>query len=102
MLLNECKQYKDFYWQRAHLFYFNAKTLGKVVKNSNFEVFNISYVQRYSIENFMNWFMVGKPQIQEPIFTTKSTYEWLEDYYKNYLCKKRKSDTLVLIAKPLN
>ena len=100
MLLKECKQYKDFYWQRAHLFYFNVKTLEKIVKNSNFVTVDVSYVQRYSIENFMNWFTVGKPQIEEPIFTTKSTYKWLEDYYKNYLCEKRKSDTFILITKP--
>lgn len=100
MLLWECEEYRNFYWQRAHLFYFNAKTLKEVVKESNFLTVDISYVQRYSLENFMNWFIVGKPQIMRPVFQTGDTYKWLEDYYKDYICKKGKSDTLILIATP--
>lgn len=99
MLLEACKEYRNFYWQRAHLFYFNAKTLKKVIRKAGFTIDNIFYVHRYSIENFMNWSILGKPQIEKPGFQTKNSYAWLEDYYKKYLCKIGKSDTLILIAK---
>lgn len=99
MLLSACEGYRNFYWQRAHLLYFNAETLKKTVENAGFLIINISHVQRYSIENFMNWFITGKPQIERPLFKTESAYLWLEDYYKKYLSEKGKSDTLVLIAK---
>jgi len=100
MLLDNCKEYRDFYWQRAHLSYFKAKTLKKAVKKSGFSIVDISYIQRYSIENFMNWFLLGKPQIEKPTFQTKGLYKWLEDYYKEYLCQAGKADTLILIARP--
>lgn len=99
MFLDNCKKYRDFYWQRAHLFYFNAQTLKELAKKAGFSPVDIFYIHRYSIENFMNWFILGKPQIVSPKFRTKSTYKWLEDYYKKYLCKIGKSDTLILAAK---
>lgn len=99
LLLKECKGYRDFYWQMAHLSYFNDRTLKRVVKEAGFLVDKIFYTHRYSIENFMNWFVLGKPQIEKPNFKTKGDYKWLEDYYKDYLCKIGKSDTLVSVLK---
>jgi len=82
------------------LFYFDKRTLEKVLKKSNFLTVDIFYVQRYSLENFMNWFVIRKPQIMRPTFKTKGCYKWLEDYYKINLCKKGKLDTLIMIAVP--
>lgn len=100
MLLWSCQGYRDFYWQRAHLFYFNVKTLKKIIQKAGLSIVDISYVQRYGLENFMNWFISGQPQLQKPLFQTKSEYKWLEDYYKKCLSKTGKTDTLILIAKP--
>ena len=99
MLIGACEGYRNFYWQRAHLLYFNAKTLKKTIQKAGFSIIDVFHIQRYSIENFMNWFILGKPQIKTPLFQTESIYKWLEDYYKKYLSKKGKSDTLILIAK---
>lgn len=99
MLLEACEKYRDFYWQRAHLFYFNAKTLKKVVEKAGFSIISTSYVQRYGIENFTNWLALGKPQIGKPVFQTSGIFKWLEDCYKKYLSKVAKSDTLILITK---
>lgn len=96
MLLEASQEYRDFYWQRAHLLYFDKESLKKVAQRAGFSTLDISYVQRYSIENFMNWFTSGRPQIERPSFQTKSKYKWLEDYYKKYLCQIGKSDTLIL------
>ncbi len=100
LLLTVSKNYRDFYWQRAHLSYFNATTLKKVVQKAGFSIIRSLYTHRYSIDNFMNWFILGKPQIERPVFQTKGSYKWLEDYYKEYLCQKGQSDTLISIAKP--
>lgn len=36
MLLSVSKEYRDFYWQLAHLSYFSEKTLKEIIKNSGF------------------------------------------------------------------
>lgn len=98
-LLLENKNYKDFYWQRAHLSYFYDNSLIKTIKKSGLLTKDVFFVQRYGLKNFMHWLVVGKPQIDEPIFQTNGKYKWLENYYKNYLCKSGKSDTLIVVAK---
>lgn len=98
LLLDACREYRDFFWQRAYLLYFDGKTLKKTVQKAGFSIVDISYIQRYGIENFMNWFIMGKPQLKKPAFQTNGTYKWLEDYYKKYLCKIGRPDTLMLIA----
>lgn len=98
LLVLDSKYYKKFHWQRGHLFYFNEKTLVKVVKKAGFSIKNTHYIQRYGLENFMQWFLIGKPQILKPNFHIEGKYKWLEDYYKNYLCKIGKSDTLLVVA----
>ena len=100
ILLGSCEGYRNFYWQRAHLLYFNVETLRRAVQNAGFSIIDISHIQRYSIENFMNWFVLGKPQIDTPLFKTESAYLWLEDYYKEYLSKRGESDTLIITAEP--
>lgn len=99
LLLSENREYGEFYWQRAHLSYFDAKSLVKIVRKSGFSIKNICYIQRYGLENFMHWFMIKKPQIGKPSFQTNGGYRWLEDFYKKYLCNTGKSDTLILVAK---
>jgi len=100
LLLETSKNYRDFYWQRAHLAYFNNMTLKRVIQKADFSIIKTFYTHRYSIDNFMNWFLLGKPQIEKPIFQTKGPYKWLEDYYKGYLCQAGKADTLILIVRP--
>ncbi len=90
--------YRNFYWQRAHLSYFNTKTLKMVLKKAGFTQLKFYYYQRYGIDNFMNWMVTGKPQLSSPSFTTKSNYKWLEQYYKEYLIKSGKSDTLLAVT----
>jgi SAM-dependent methyltransferase len=99
MLLSTSKEYRNFYWQVAHLSYFNEGVLRKIIDKSGFIVHSVAYVQRYGIENFMNWIVAGAPQIKNPTFSTEGDYAWLERYYKNYLCKIGRSDTIILIAK---
>ncbi|OGZ75360.1 MAG: hypothetical protein A3I87_02785 [Candidatus Staskawiczbacteria bacterium RIFCSPLOWO2_02_FULL_39_8] len=100
LLVVENKQYDAFYWQRGHVFYFNKKTLTQVVKKGGFLIKSFEYVQRYGLENFMHGQVKGKPQIDKPTFQIEGEYKWLEDYYKSYLCKIGKSDTMIIVIKP--
>jgi len=96
-LLATCPPYRAFYWQRAHLAYYNAQTLRKVLKRAGLKVKKSLYVQRYSLQNLMQWMIKGEPQLQQPTFAAKS-YGWLETFYKNQLSKQKQTDTLIIIT----
>lgn len=99
MLLSVSQEYMNFYWQLAHLSYFNRKVLGEIINKSEFVTDNVIYIQRYGIENLINWISAGTPQIEKSAFEIEGAYAWLEKYYKNYLCSIGKSDTMIFIAK---
>lgn len=89
--------YRKFYWQRAHIHYFNPPSLKKVIKNNLLKV-RIVGVQRYSIENMFNWKLTKKPQMSNPTFCLLKEYFWLEQSYKNYLTKNLICDTIIAIV----
>jgi len=98
LMLKSNKAYYDFYWQRAHLLYFSSDTLIKIIKKAGFPKYKVCFKQRYGIENFMNWHIHNKPQIDKPSYHTIGNYKWLEDFYKNYLINSGKADTLIVVA----
>lgn len=91
--------YRKWYWQRAHLSYFSPRNLKKVLKKAGFIDVKVKGVQRYSIENMLNWKLNKKPQLDQPTMRLSKQFEWLENYYKNYLEKKLECDTLIAIVK---
>jgi len=90
-------KYTKFYWQRAHLSYFNPKTLKKVFQKAGYNV-KVFGVQRYSIENLINWKLSGKPQISLPTYNLPQELDWIDKYYKTQLEKQLKCDTLIAIC----
>ena len=90
--------YKNWFWQMAHVNYFTPKILKKILKSENFTNIEILGVQRYSIENLFNWRLNGKPLLIKPSFDLPLEYNFLEKYYKNYLQKNLISDTLLVTA----
>jgi 2-polyprenyl-3-methyl-5-hydroxy-6-metoxy-1,4-benzoquinol methylase len=99
LMLETCQSYNKFYWIRAHLNYFSKKTLSTVLKKAGFSNIEILFVQRYGVENMVNWISTGTPQIKKPVFTIPDPYKWLEDYYRNYLEDTGRSDAIVAVAK---
>mgnify|MGYP003802959663 CR=1 FL=1 len=95
--LDSNKSYRNFYWQRAHIHYFTPKILRMVLHKAGFTV-NIKGIQRYSIENFMNWKLTGKPQLENPTFSLPDEYRWIDSFYKNKIEKLLKSDTIIAIG----
>ncbi len=89
--------YREFYWQRAHLHYFNPKSLNSVIKKAGLRT-KIVGVQRYSVENMINWKLTNKPQINNPAFTLEEPYREIDEYYKKSLEKILKCDTIMAVC----
>ena len=92
------KFYKEFYWERAHIHYFNSKSLKTVINLGGFNGIKITGVQRYSIENFFHWRLKNKPQMENPTYSLSGELNWLDESYKKYLERNLICDTLISIA----
>ena len=92
------KFYKEFYWERAHIHYFNPKSLKTMINLGGFKSIKITGVQRYSIENFFHWRLKNKPQMENPTYSLSGKLNWLDESYKKYLERNLICDTLISIA----
>ena len=92
------KFYKEFYWERAHIHYFNPKILKNVIHKSGFKNIRIVGVQRYGIENFFHWKLKNKPQMENPSYSLPTELNWIEKNYKKFLVDKLICDTIILVA----
>ena len=89
--------YSQFYWQRAHISYFNQAILLKILKKAGLKNFNFFFEQRYGLLNAMNWVINHKPQIGSPSFFAPKNLLWLENIYKKAAVENKLSDTLLLV-----
>lgn len=99
MLLDNCKEYNDFYWIRAHVNYFSDKTLLDCFKKAGYDDVKIKYEQRYGLLNLCNWLTIGKPQIDKPVFEIVDAYKPVEAYYRQYMESVGKSDAIIAVAR---
>lgn len=91
-MLERSKEYRDFYFQRAHITYFNKTTLINLLTKSGYIDMEFEGVQRYNLYNALNWINKGEPMLGE---ISPRGIEWVEEYYKNNLIKNMKCDTIV-------
>lgn len=98
-LMLKCEPYREFWWQQAHISYFNYVTLFKVLKDAGYYAITIKGTQRYGLENMINWYTIGKPQLSSPSYETDGEYKWLETYYKQHLESTLQCDTLIAMSK---
>ena len=91
------KEYREFYWQRAHISYFTPITLKRIFSKVDFNT-KILGTQRYSIENMFGWKLLKKPQMENPTYNLPEDYEWVEKFYKHHLEKNLICDTLIAIG----
>lgn len=91
--------YKDFHYQQGHIHYFTPVSIKKILQICNFKKIKVKGIQRYSIENMFYWRLFNQPQINEPKYELLDKLNWLENFYKNQLETKLKSDTIIVIAK---
>ena len=55
------KRYNDFFWHRAHLFYFSKETISSLFRKAGMKV-KVTSRHEYTLKNFLNWFFLGRPQ----------------------------------------
>ena len=92
------KFYKEFYWERAHIHYFNPKILKNVIHKSGFKNIRVVGVQRYGIENFFHWKLKNKPQMENPSYSLPTELNWIEKNYKKFLVDKLICDSIIVVA----
>ncbi len=59
--LYKISAFKNFWFQKPHLYYFTRGTLKKVIEKAGFTVEKIIYFQEVSFINHINWMLTGKP-----------------------------------------
>jgi 2-polyprenyl-3-methyl-5-hydroxy-6-metoxy-1,4-benzoquinol methylase len=58
----DVEEYRNFYYQEPHLYYFNPETLRRVCEAASYTVVNIFGFQQTSLANNLNWVFLRKPQ----------------------------------------
>jgi 2-polyprenyl-3-methyl-5-hydroxy-6-metoxy-1,4-benzoquinol methylase len=95
-LLNYETHYRQFYWQRAHLSYFDAARLELVLRKAGIKDLTIRGVQRYGLRNLIHWLDEGKPQLTAPSFNAKEpALAHVEQIYRLERERALTSDTLI-------
>jgi len=95
-LLNTSDPYKRFYWQRAHLSYFDASRLELAFFRAEFQSYNIAGVQRYGLRNRLHWIDTGTPQLIDPDYkTSEQALRIVERIYREDRERTLTSDTLI-------
>lgn len=90
--------YAGFYYQEAHQSYYSFEILKNLLEKVGFSEIEEIYVQRYSMENFMNWYINKKPQIDKPAYLASPELYDLDQNYRSYLIQEKISDTLIVKA----
>jgi len=108
-------KYNEFFWHRAHQFYFGKETLSSLFKKAEM-LTKITSRHNYTLKNFLNWYFTGSPQIsyvegctdsnffkENTIFGEKMNHmlETAELDFKKILSETYAGDTLCCIAQPI-
>lgn len=94
LMLETCPAYDDFYWIRAHLLYFTARTLAHAFERAGLPAPDVRFEQRYGLLNLANWLLRGEPQIDRPTFEIDPAYRAPEDAYRAWLSDAGRTDAL--------
>jgi len=59
--LHNRKMFNEFFWHRAHLFYFTKKTISLLLQKVKLKA-KIYCRHDYTLKNYLHWYFLGKPQ----------------------------------------
>jgi 2-polyprenyl-3-methyl-5-hydroxy-6-metoxy-1,4-benzoquinol methylase len=91
--LYNCDEYKNFYYWKCHLYYFNSYTLKKVINKSALMVDFIKQIQRYPLSNHLYWLRQGEPRGHH-IYNFLDS-DNLKNEYEKQLASIEKCDTII-------
>ena len=88
--------FKKFTFWSEHLILHTEKSLKKVLKASGFKKIRVNYLQIYGYANHLGWLLTKRP----------GGHEYFKEYvdkkfdldYRNYLIRRKQTDTLIAIA----
>lgn len=99
-LLSHNEEYREFYWQRAHLSYFDAARLELALRRAGLKHISIRGVQRYGLHNLLHWIDEGKPQLTNPAYrSSNSIIRNIEEHYNDLRERTLTCDTLTVEVK---
>jgi len=90
------QEFKDFYYQSAHLWYFNEESLQYILVKAGFTA-QIEPLQRYDFSNHIHWLkekLPGGQALYKDAFSARFQKEYVKE-----LKEKRKTDTIFAICK---
>jgi len=87
--------YQQFYYQKAHLYYFSKDTLTIVLNQAGFDA-TIKGIQRYDLSNHICWMLTGKPGGQG--YYNSILLPSLDAAYADSLIRSWHSDTLWAVS----
>lgn len=93
------QEFGDFYYQMAHLWYFNKNSLGIVCESAGYD-FEIECLQRYDISNHLYWLKNKKPGGMK--YYSQYLSDEVNNIYAKELINNNKADTLFAICRNYN
>ena len=91
---------KHTFWSE-HIFLYTEDVLKKMLLFLGFKKISISYIQRYDLENHINWMLKDKNTFFENNilnFYDNTNYKLNNQRYINYLIKNKLTDTISIIG----
>lgn len=96
-LLSRCDDYADFYYQDAHAYYFDPRTLTEVLTDGGFDS-RVIGVQRYGYRNALNWLLEGEPELNTPSRHRDTWRAPVDKLYGELVTRLRRSDTIFAVC----
>ncbi len=87
--------YREFYFQKAHLYYFSKKTLEAALAKAGFSS-DVIGIQRYDLSNHLRWMLTGEPGGQG--YYAELLGPAVAVAYAEALAQSGRSDTLWAVA----
>jgi len=106
-------KYNEFFWHRAHLFYFSKETITALFKKAGLKA-DVTCRHEYTLKNFLNWYFLGKPQsdfvtglTESGLFPGSSDFERdmndmftrMEREFKDSIARTFRGDNLCCVGK---
>lgn len=93
--LYQVPAFANFYYQRAHLYYFSAETLSRTIQAAGGSS-EITGVQRYDLSNHLRWMVTGQPGGQG--YYREVLTGVVQEAYAEALIRAGYADTLWAVA----
>ena len=90
------EEFKQFYFQSMHPFYYNDATLTNIFKKSGFKRLECFHIQRYPFSNHLNW-LINKKAGGSVMY--EKAFKPINKKYEDILKSKKFTDTILSIFK---